>query len=252
MPKFFVTNDQIKDKSTIHIRGEDVNHIKNVLRKKVQDEIIIGNKENGVNYQCEIVQISEDEIFCKIKQEEASEKEPNINVTIFQGLPKAEKMEWIIQKSTELGATTIIPTIMKRCVVRVNEKDEKKKKERWQKIAEVAAKQCGRDKSPKIDNFINIKKLCENIAKYDIVIVAYEDENRNSMKTEVKNLNLLEKEKLEIGIVIGPEGGFEESEVKDLKENGAKIVTLGKRILRTETVALSMLSILMYELGDLN
>ena len=141
---------------------------------------------------------------------------------------------------------------MKRCVVLVNEKDEKKKKERWQKIAEVAAKQCGRDKIPKIDNFINIKKLCENIAKYDIVIVAYEDENRNSMKTEVKNLNLLEKEKLEIGIVIGPEGGFEESEVKDLKENGAKIVTLGKRILRTETVALSMLSILMYELGDLN
>ena len=145
---------------------------------------------------------------------------------------------------------------MKRCVVKLNEKDKAKKIERWQKISEVAAKQCGRDIVPQINNTINIKNLCNLIEKYDIVLVAYENETENTLKNELEKVkekySFKEKDdKIKIGVVIGPEGGLENQDVVLLKENGAQIITLGKRILRTETVALNVLSIIMYELENL-
>ena len=173
-----------------------------------------------------------------------------IEVDIYQGLPKADKMELIIQKSVELGVNAIIPVEMKRCVVKIATKDEMKKITRWQKIAESAAKQSGRDTIPEIKNIVNVEKIAQLINKYDSVLVAYENEKENTIKQELLKLKQYKKpeQKIKIGVVIGPEGGLEEKDVELLKQKGAKIVTLGNRILRTETVALNILSVITYEL----
>lgn len=247
MPKFFVTTNQIEG-NLITIENEDVNHIKNVLRAKVEDTIDICDCETSKNYICQIEKIEEKNIYCHIVEEIESNVESNIKVTIFQGLPKADKMELIIQKSVELGVYDITPVEMKRCVVKLNEKDKIKKIQRWQKISEGAAKQSERDRIPNINNIINVNKMCEIFKEYDLVLVAYEEEKVNSLKQELKKLE--KDKKIKIGIVIGPEGGIDKEEINKFKENNVKIITLGNRILRTETVALNMLSIIMYELDS--
>ncbi len=252
MPKFFVKQEQIKEDKII-ILGQDVNHIKKVLRGKIGDTLQICNNQSGENYLCNIENISNENILCKIKEKVEEKVEANIKVTIFQGLPKADKMEYIIQKSVELGVYDITPVEMKRCIVKLNEKDKNKKIDRWQKISEVAAKQCGRDIIPKVNNIINIENVCDLIQKYDIVLVAYENEKENTLKEQIKNIkeNIIKNKnniKTKIGVLIGPEGGIDIKEIEKMKENDAKIITLGKRILRTETVALNILSIIMYEL----
>lgn len=245
MPKFFVKQNQIND-NKVTLNGEDVKHIANVLRKQIGDAINICNVDTSENFLCQIEDIEKDEIECKIIEKIKLETEPNTEITIFQGLPKAEKMELIIQKCTELGVSTFVPVKMDRCVVKLDNKTETKKIERWQKIAETAAKQCGRNSIPKIENLINIEKLCNLFKKYDIVLVAYEQEKINTLKSELNKIKNIKN--LKIAIVIGPEGGFEHSEIDILRENGAKVITLGERILRTETVGIVMASIIMYEL----
>lgn len=257
MPKFFVENNQIKN-DTIYIKDKDVNHIKKVLRKNIEDEITICNENTKQDYLCKITNIEENEITCKILKKLETNVESNIEVSIFQGLPKADKMELIIQKSVELGVHDITPIEMKRCVVKLKEKDKTKKIERWQKISEVAAKQCGRNYIPKINNIENLKEISKKIKDYDTVLVAYEEEKENTLKNELKllkkdnqeNNDNASNEKIKIAIVIGPEGGIDKEEINTLEKNGAKIITLGKRILRTETVALNVLSIIMYELEN--
>ena len=248
MPRFFVRNEQVKEK-TIEILGEDIKHIKNVLRKQIGDKLEICNQDTKKSYICEIEKLEDKSILTKII-EELKKDDNKISVDIYQGLPKADKMELIIQKSVELGVNAIIPVAIKRCVVKIDPKDEIKKITRWQKIAESAAKQSGRNTIPEVNNIVNIEKITQLIKKYDCVIVAYENEKENTIKHEL--LKLKEKvktnSKIEIAIVIGPEGGLEEKDVELLKQNGAKIVTLGNRILRTETVALNVLSVIMYEL----
>ena len=248
MPRFFVKDSQIED-NKIKIENEDVKHIKNVLRKNIGDEIEICNQDNGEDFKAVIEEILEKEIICSISQKLDTNSESNICINVFQGLPKADKMELIIQKSVELGVSEITPVAMKRCVVKLNEKDANKKRERWQKISEGAAKQSGRNIIPKINSVKNIKNICEICKEYDIVLVAYEKEKENKLKDELKKIDT-SKENIKIAIVIGPEGGLEESDVILLKEAGAKIITLGERILRTETVALNMISIIMYELEN--
>lgn len=223
-----------------------MNHIKNVLRCQKGEHIEICNSETSKNYLCEINKIEKEEIECNILENLRSNVETDIKVTIFQGLPKADKMEYIIQKSVELGAYDITPVEMKRCIVKLNEKDKEKKIQRWQKIAEVAAKQCKRDIIPKINNITNVKLICNIIQNYDIIIVAYEKEKERTLKSELKKIK--EYNQKNIGIIIGPEGGLDEDDVKLLEESGAKVITLGNRILRTETVALNVLSNIMYEL----
>lgn len=245
MSKFFVTSKSIKD-NEIKIKGKDINHIKNVLRKKIGEELTICNQDDTINYLGKIIKIEEDFIQCKIVKELESNSESNIKVTILQGLPKADKMEWVIQKAVELGVFDITPIEMKRCVVKLADKDKMKKLQRWQKIAEVAAKQCGRNRIPTINNIQSIKNICNLCTEYDIVIVAYENEKQNKLKYELEKLDY--NKELKIAVLIGPEGGIDVSEIQQLKENGAKIVTLGNRILRTETVALHVLSVIMYEL----
>ena len=246
MPRFFVKNEQI-DSEIINIIGEDVKHIKNVLRKEKGDIIEICDTDKSILYNCEIKDFQDDHIIMKILETKNEIKE-NVIVDIYQGLPKADKMELIIQKAVELGVNSIIPLKLTRCVVKLDNKTELKKIERWQKIAKSAAKQSGRLNIPKIENVTNIQNLASKIKDYDIIIVCYENEKLNTLKSELKKL---EKQKhTKIGIVIGPEGGIEEKEIQELEQNGAKIVTLGNRILRTETVALNVLSIIMYELEN--
>ena len=248
MPRFFVKADQVRDTEIIII-GEDVKHIKNVLRKQIGDIVEICNQETEKAYKCEISNLSEEQIKSKIIEEISSDYD-KIKVDIYQGLPKADKMELIIQKSIELGAHAIIPVDMKRCIVKLDSKSETKKIERWQKIAESAAKQSGRNILPKVSRVVQIKDLIELQNKYDAIIVCYENEKENFLKNELLSLKRQGKQELHIAIVIGPEGGLEENDVQYLKTNGAKIVTLGNRILRTETVALNVLSIIMYELEN--
>lgn len=248
MPRFFVKNEQIKG-TTIEILGEDVKHIKNVLRKQIGDNIEICDQDTEKSYICEIEKIGNESILTNII-EELQSYDDNIKVDIYQGLPKADKMELIIQKSVELGVNSIIPVAMKRCVVKIDSKDESKKIARWQKIAESAAKQSGRSTIPEIKNIVNIEKIIQLIKEYDCVIVAYENEKNNTIKRELLEIKEKVHDKVKIAVVIGPEGGLEEKDVELLKHNGAKIVTLGHRILRTETVALNVLSIIMYELEN--
>ena len=250
MPKFFVTQEQVKE-DKIKIIGNDINHIKNVLREKVGNQLTICNTTNEQNYLCEIINIEEEVIECKIIEKLENQVESNIKVTIMQGLPKADKMELIIQKSVELGVYDILPIEMKRCVVKLKENDKAKKVQRWQKIAEVAAKQCGRNRIPTIKSPINLKNICHLMKEYDIVFVAYENETENTIKQELKKLKeKYHQKEIKIAVIVGPEGGIAPEEVEMLQANKATTITLGKRILRTETVALNVLSIIMYELEN--
>ncbi len=248
MSKFFVKENQIYD-NKIEIIDEDVNHIKNVLRLTIDNEIKICDQDNSKNYRCQIIGISSQKIECKILEEMENEAEGNVELHIFQGLPKADKMELIIQKGTELGVAEFIPVNMKRCIVKLDGKDQVKKIERWNKIAEVAAKQSGRDLIPKVTNLENIKQIVNKINDYDLVLVAYEMEKETYIREELLKLKNL-KQNYKIAVLIGPEGGLELDEVELLKNQGAKVISLGKRILRTETVALQVASIIMYELEN--
>lgn len=248
MRKFFVKNDNIFE-DNIEILGDDVNHIKNVLRLKIGDKIQICNQDTSENYVCEISHIDKTHVQARILEIVGGAAEGNVELHIFQGLPKADKMELIIQKGTELGASKFIPVNFKRSIVKISGKDEAKKIGRWQKIAEMAAKQSHRDIVPEVKNIISVKNICQLIPEYDIVLLAYEEELENYIKHELLKIKNT-KEKLKIAVIIGPEGGIEKEEVEILKNAGAKVVSLGKRILRTETVALQVSSIIMYELEN--
>ena len=251
MSKFFVKTEQI-DNNDIVIIGDDVNHIINVLRMKKTDEIQICNQDTGDNYNAEIVNYSKNEVECKIISKINETTESNVHITLFQGIPKFEKMELIIQKNTEVGIKSIVPVIMERTVVKLDEKIASKKLERWQKIAEIAAKQSMRDIIPQIGNITKLKDI--DTTEFDAVLVAYENEEHNMLKTELQKLerkiksNNSSEQQYNIAIVIGPEGGISEKELVMLAEKNAKFVSLGKRILRTETAGVVMAGNIIYEL----
>lgn len=248
MYKFFITENQISN-NKIQIIEEDVNHIKNVLRLKRNDEIEVCDIDNKITYECQIDEINSTYVRCNIIKKIDDSRETNIYLHIFQGLPKAEKMESIIQKTTEIGVSEITPIIMNRCVVKLDNKTCIKKNERWKKIAEVAAKQSKRDKIPIINLPIDIKNIYEKIKDYDIVLVAYENEKNNTLKHVLQNT--IKRNNLKIAIIIGPEGGIEQKEIEQLKMNKVNIVTLGKRILRTETAPVVLASLIMYEFDEM-
>lgn len=227
MPRFFVKDNQIEN-NKIKIQNEDVKHIKNVLRKNIGDKIEICNQDKEESFNAVIEEISEKEIICSICQKLNTSSESNIYINVFQGLPKADKMEYIIQKSTELGVKTIVPVSTKRCIVKLEGKDEVRKIDRWQKIAEVAAKQSGRDMIPKIEGVMKFQDVKSIIPEFDLFIVAYEEENGLTLKEVLQKEHLallsqglkessdielkdkmespIKKNYLKIGIVIGPEG----------------------------------------------
>ena len=246
MSKFFVNENQIHN-NIIEILDEDVNHIKNVLRLNVDEEIKICDSSNSKNYNCKIISISSQKIECEILSELQNEAEGNVEIHIFQGLPKADKMELIIQKGTELGVAEYIPVSFKRSIVKLSGKDEIKKIDRWNKISEVAAKQSGRDIVPEVMHLKTLNETINMISEYDLFLVAFEEEKENTLKNELLKLKELKNE-YKIACLVGPEGGLTKDEVLKLEENGAKVITLGNRILRTETVAMYIASTVMYEL----
>lgn len=247
MPKFFVPKENISA-DRIHINGEDVAHIKKVLRLGVGDTLCLCDGM-GKNYEVEIEKLIEKEIICKILSEEKADTEAPIEVTLFQGLPKASKMDYIIQKTTELGIVRIVPCTMARCVVKIdNAKDAQKKQQRWQKIAEEAAKQSGRGIIPTVEMPISFDEALKQLKREDICFAPYECEEENKLKHVLTKKNNVKS----VAFIIGPEGGFDLREIEKLKQAGIDTITLGKRILRTETAGEAVLSMVMYELGDIN
>ena len=238
MYNFFVSENQIIE-NKVYIEGQDAIHIGAVLRMKPEDKIYICEKESKNRYLSKILEVNKNKVIAEIiRQEESTELK--IDITIYQGLPKFDKMELIIQKSVELGASKIVPVDMKYCVTKM--RDEDKKISRWNTISETAAKQSKRTIIPKVERMTNIENICKEISNYDTVLIAYEDESKQTIKDILRTI-----EPQKVAIIIGPEGGIAEEEVKKLKENGAKAVSLGKRILRTETAAMTALSMMIYE-----
>ena len=246
MPKFFTARENIKD-TTLIIDSEDANHLKRVLRINVGDVITVCDGA-GIDYTVKVSEIGKNEIECDIIDRQKSDTEPNINITLYQGLPKAAKMDYIIQKNTELGISKIVPAKLARCVVKLeNKAAEDKKCERWQKIAIASAKQSGRGIVPVIDNPMTVDEIIEDVKDYDLVFVPYECEDQSRLKTIVESA----PDAKDIAFIIGPEGGFDISEIEKFKAAGIKTVTLGKRILRTETAAEAVVSMLMYAYNEI-
>ncbi len=216
MQKFFVNPEQIQE-NTASIVGEDVNHIVNVLRLELGEKVLVGNKISGDTYNCEIRNITKEYVLLDILNKNDGTTEPNVYLHVFQGLPKADKMENIIQKCTEIGVSEFTPVAMSRCIVKLDEKESKKKLERWQKIAETAAKQSKRDIIPKINFAQNLKNIYEKLKECDIVLIAYEDEKENSLKSVLKKH--MKQEIKKVAIIIGPEGGLERQEVEAIKRS---------------------------------
>ena len=247
MQRFFVEPHQIDETAhQIHITGADVNHISNVLRMKQGEEVWIsdgGKKE----YRCAIEAFSQEEVLVHIIYAQEPDYELPSRIYLFQGLPKADKMELIIQKAVELGAYEVIPVETKRCVVKLDGKKAAKKVDRWQQIAESAAKQSKRMLIPNVHQIMTFKEALSYAQSMDIRLIPYE--LAKGMQETKEILTAIEPGQ-SIGIFIGPEGGFEEKEVEAAIEEGAKPITLGRRILRTETAGLAILSVLMFQLEN--
>ena len=243
MYHFFVTPEQVKGEE-IQIVGSDVNHIKNVLRMKIGEELQISDGNNK-KYLCEIASMTSDEVCLQIKEELKSDTELPSKIYLFQGLPKSDKMEFIVQKAVELGVYEIIPVATKRAVVKLDDKKASKKVERWNAISEGAAKQSGRNVVPEVKSVMSYKEAIQYAESLDVILIPYElAEGMEETRQIIEGIQPGQS----IGIFIGPEGGFETQEMEYAMEHGAKAITLGKRILRTETAGLTTLSILMYHL----
>ena len=246
MYRFFVEPSQIGEKE-IRICGSDVNHIKNVLRMKQGEEILISGGEN-LEYTCYIQEMQEEEVTAHIMYVQEAGYELPSRIFLFQGLPKGDKMELIIQKAVELGVHQIIPVASRRSVVKLDKKKEEKKIVRWQAIAESAAKQSKRMYVPQVAGVMSFGEAVQYAGKLDVVLMPYE--LAKGMKETKEIIRGIQKGQ-SVGIFIGPEGGFEEEEVRQaVSLAGARPITLGKRILRTETAGLTVLSILMFELEE--
>ena len=246
MYQFFVEPSQIQENRVI-IAGSDVNHIKNVLRMKIGEEIAVSNGIDGKEYRCGIEEFGEDEVICTLRFVKEDGVELPSKIYLFQGLPKADKMELIIQKAVELGVYEIIPVAAKRAVVKLDEKKAKSKIVRWQGIAEAAAKQSKRAIIPEIKNVMSMKEAIAYAQSIDVKLIPYElAENMSKTKEIIDGLQSGQS----VAIFIGPEGGFEEKEIEDAMENGITPITLGKRILRTETAGFTVLSWLMYHFEE--
>ena len=241
---FFVEPSQICDK-TVTIIGGDVNHIKNVLRMKVGEELAVSNGMDGKEYRCAISSFEEDKIILELRFVKEDGLELSSRVHLYQGLPKADKMELIIQKAVELGVYEIIPVETKRSVVKLDEKKAKQKKERWQAISEAAAKQSKRRMIPVVREPLSFQDAIRECASMEVKLIPYElAQGMERTKQILGNL----PENADIAVFIGPEGGFDEKEIALATQNGVEAITLGKRILRTETAGFTIMAIIMYQL----
>ncbi|HWT76441.1 MAG TPA: 16S rRNA (uracil(1498)-N(3))-methyltransferase [Mobilitalea sp.] len=246
MHRFYVAPSQIED-GTVTITGSDVNHIKNVLRMKQGEEIVICNGQ-GKDCYCIINKVSEGVITAKIESEQDTGTELKSKITLFQGMPKKDKLELIIQKAVELGIHEIVPIMTKRVVVKLEDKKkEEKKLERWQAIAEEAAKQSGRGIIPLVKPVVSYKEAIARAKQMGLGVIPYE--NATGIQHTREIMSSLGQYST-IGVFIGPEGGFEETEIELAIQNQILPITLGRRILRTETAGLAVLSMMVLMLEE--
>ncbi len=279
MSRFFVSPENIDlNSGSITITGEDVRHIGCVLRA-VPGDVLELSDGSGMDYKVVVEQIGKDSISTKITASGSNRTEPPIDLTLFQGIPKADKMEYIIQKCIELGVKRIVPVMTARSVVKfTNAKDAASKTVRWRRISLEAAKQCGRGVIPQVEEPVRFEKALEMSAACSLKLIPYEEESEGSLKELLRSFGgeeggskkatgksgeLTDKSVIltgcsaaqagngGIGILIGSEGGFEPDEVEKAVRSGFHSVTLGPRILRTETAGLAVASIIMYEIGDM-
>ena len=244
MYHFFVEEEQVNGENA-YISGSDVNHIVNVLRMKIGEELLISVKGDW-DYLCKIEEIENDRVNLKLL-ESMEQRELPIKLTLLQGIPKSDKLEMIIQKAIELGVSEIIPVKTNRVVVKIDEKKTQAKVNRWNAIAESAAKQSKRSIIPKVLKPQTIDNALEIVKDYGVKLLPYE--NADGIKKTKDILNSLDS-KNNIAVFIGPEGGFEEAEVKKSTDSGFEVITLGKRIIRTETAGLALLSNIMIRLEE--
>ena len=240
MSRFFVEPQDIGE-NTAKIEGGDVKHISRVLRMEIGDEVTLCDGE-GNDYAAKISSITKDEVLLDVLSKSRCKAEPDCRITLYQGLPKAGKMETIVQKCVELGITQVVPVAAERSVVKIKAGEFENKRTRYQRVAEEAAKQCGRGIIPQVGELTTYKKA--DLSQHDLVVVAYEEEKELSLKNLLRN----NPDAKNIALIIGPEGGLDKSEVEALCAKGGKPVTLGSRILRTETAGMATLAMILYEL----
>ena len=241
MYRFFVEKYQIHD-GRVDITGEDVNHIRNVLRMRPGEEVLISTGDEW-EYTCAIERLEEDRVTLRVEDASRPGRELASKIWLFQCLPKSDKMETVIQKAVELGAYTVVPVASSRCVVKLDERRAAQKVVRWNAIAEAAAKQSKRLIIPEVRGVMRFRDALEAAADLDVKLIPYE--RQDGMEGTRKILNAIRPGQ-SVAVMIGPEGGFDDAEVQLAREHGFEPVTLGKRILRTETAGMTMLSILMY------
>lgn len=239
MYNFFVEIES-KKHDRYFITGSDFNHIKNVLRMNVGEQFLVSC--NDVSDLCELESIESDTIVAKIIEQNYQNTNLPIKIHLFQGLPKSDKLELIIQKAVELGVTSVTPVSMKRSIVKIDDKKKKSKTERWQAIAEAAAKQSKRTAIPTVHEVLSYKEMLNIANGLDLLLVPYEcAEGMTATKAALSQI----KSGMNIGIIIGPEGGFEQKEIDAALEIGGKVISLGSRILRTETAAITSIAMCM-------
>lgn len=248
MHRFIVDPNNIQN-GQVKLEGDDLKHLKKVLRLGPGDSINVFDG-SGKEYEAKVLTIDKACAIAEIVSSFQTDAEPQIQLTLFQGLPKGEKMDLIIQKGVELGVHKFIPVITDRTVVQLDGKDGKKKAERWSKIAREASKQCRRALVPEVSEPLSFDNAIIESENYDAVLLLYENESKKCLKETLKcyTINKIK----EIALFVGPEGGFTSHEVGKYTNLGFDITGLGKRILRTETAAISVISIIMYEMGELN
>lgn len=245
MHRFFAEPGQIGEKEIV-ITGADVNHIRNVLRMRTDEEVLIADGQ-GAEYRCKLIELNENEVRAQILWKLDGNAELASAITLFQGLPKSDKMDFIVQKCVELGVDRIVPVSTKRAVVKLDAKKEQTRLKRWNTISESAAKQSGRGVIPEVSGVMSFEKALEEAKKLDVLLIPYE---RAEHMAETRRVMGEIRPGQSVGIFIGPEGGFEESEVEEAVAAGAQAITLGKRILRTETAGLAVMAMLGYLLEE--
>jgi 16S rRNA (uracil1498-N3)-methyltransferase len=245
MRRFFVPKTQIDEQHAL-IMGQDVNHMKNVLRMNIGDAVALCDGY-GTDYEATIKTIEQEQIVLTINSKKRNEAEAQTRICLYQALPKADKMELIIEKSVELGVSAVVPVYTERCIVKkLDAKKTEKKQERWQKISESAAKQSGRGIIPEVKLFEPFKQAIQ-ACDADHKLILWETENQNSLKKAMENI----QRGSTIAVFIGPEGGLTQTEVAMAKEHGWQSVTIGKRILRTETAGMATVAAIMFGLDEM-
>lgn len=245
MARFFIEKEDIRG-DVLFVR-EDAHHILHVLRLGAGDPVTLCDGE-GKDYLCRIEAAAEDGVRCRLQSIQTACGEPRVQITLFQGLTKGDKMEWIIEKGVEAGICSFVPLELSRCVSRPDDKKITGKLARWNKISRAAAKQCQRGRIPQVEKPLRLEEAIRRFASFDLVLVCYEEQKDNSLRNILQTLPAPPEK---VAVLIGPEGGLEGIEVEKCIEAGARIVGLGPRILRTETAGMITAALVLYEFGQM-